>query len=874
MKKFLPITLIFFYLHSTAQISSKGNENTFIKGAKNKVDYLIRHKSTYNIPDNMVNYVAGLLMINRIDKKDSLNNAVMIWLKKYNDLTAKVNFLPRGDIRTQANQQLNLGNFPVVERLLAMKSDYHDFKRIFSNAIQITGDQNTVIYGDYNNVTYSVSEVIQYNLPEGVTLNLLNQLKAKDNELRKKGDNIQELQSNLSDKKELLHSWISRYQQIVDQLRNSPDKIQVAAAKKFENGDLDGALVELNKTTGTEVNMANNRLLKARIMTLQFDYHNLDSQLETVRMYYQTSVPLIPNFTNYMEYCRFLVDFSSDYLTALPILQKAIPLANSLKNKVEALNYLAICFTAIGNRLEAQNEIKIALELLDQNEPLSDDDLIEKKGVLQFNMGMAFAYNNAPQANIKTSTNFCVEAISTMQRVKGDIDGANRQIAIIQLVLGKGISLQGNLKGALTTFKTAQQFYEKQIKKQPQIWLGLSQLYLNLGETFFNLNKLDSSIYYLQKSRLLVEPNVDIHNKILFIQLSLIYSDLVSYYQQRNLDSAKYYLLHLDQILDPLYNEDQNYFGLSRASIYTDLGTIYNVQGKYNEAIETLENAYHLFVKNVAIIQGNPIKFNICVIQLSSTYNSTYQFPKSIAFNHDVVTKIADAEVTNPTIFQMIEPQANSLIAATFYNWGKLDSALIYIKKALAPTETNVKQYSLLYIDPYINYTSQLIQIFAASDNISGVNQTFKHFETLWNDIYSMSAAADTLQRTKVGEAISNFAFGYFQQMISRGDDPQKIYSLCNSYFDIAESQMLDDPQQAKNNFVLLQQANFYYRRALLEQDMSIKTFADNLVSHKHNERKCIYIKKSRMLLNKAPSTLVAINLKNALDILPNADCQ
>lgn len=875
MKKLVfNLLLIFGSLFAKAQtMQTHGNNSAIIKGANNKVKYIIAEKSKFNIPENLVNYVAGLLMMNRIDQHDQVNQALSVWIGKYNQLQTKVKALADGSKKTEALDQLQLGNFPEVENLLNIKTNYTSFNHFFSNAIQTNGDQSPVIIGDYNNVTYTVTQIIQYNLPEGVTLTLLNQLKAKDNDLRQKKDNIQALQTNVTEKEEALRSWIHRYRQIADQLKNSPDAAGKRAALLFENGDLDGALRELDKASGSEIGMAKNRLLKARIMTLQFDYKDLDAQLDKIKTYYETSVPLIPTYENNMDYCRFLVDFKGDGSTAIPILQKTLNLAQNLSERVEVLNYLAICFLNV-DKINAVNYIQQALTLLDEQEPLTEEKLVERKAALQFNLGAGFAINNLDQANIKASVDLTNKAIETLRRVRKDTLESQKQIAIMQSSLGKGLALEGDFNNSMITYKTAQRFYENEIKKQPQIWLGLSMLYYNIGDTYMNLGQRDSALLYLQNSRLLLEPNVNVHNKMLFFQLSLIYTGLVNYYQPVSIDSVKIYLLNLDRILEPLYLSNKEAFGLSRAAIYADLGTIYNIQGNFTESLSKLEASYDLFMHNLATIQANTQKFYICINQLTNTYAATRQFEKGISFNHELIRKIKQASNLNPMVFNTIVSQAYSQLATIYLVSNMPDSALVNTRQAIAPIEIMVKQYPILYADNYILYTAQLIYIYSAKSNMDAVDSVFKHYINTWNDIYALNDLASKNVRSKIAESTSNFAFTFYQTELAHGLDLQILYSLSNRFLDMADRQFQADPLEDNKKLSILQRANFYYRRAYFENDQAIHLPADNNTAKSHALAKCNYYQKCTELLARCPpNNQLTISLWGMLGKLPTTDC-
>src|SRR5205085_5017308 len=90
----------------------------------------------------------------------SINHALAIWIKKYKELKLEIDKITDKSLHDRLLFNLNQGEFPLIEKTLALRTNYKELYRIFPETYQTSGNQSPVIIGDFATVTYIVEEVV------------------------------------------------------------------------------------------------------------------------------------------------------------------------------------------------------------------------------------------------------------------------------------------------------------------------------------------------------------------------------------------------------------------------------------------------------------------------------------------------------------------------------------------------------------------------------------------------------------------------------------------------------------------------------------------------------------------------------------------
>jgi tetratricopeptide (TPR) repeat protein len=876
--KRLATVIIILILHiglaqGQASLHTAGKQSPIIKGAHNKINYLTQEKSKLSIPDELIPYLSGLLMMNKIDANSRINEAVNLWMSKYSELKAAVNAMHPGEGKAQAIAKLQKGDFPAVEQLLNIHTNYKAITQIFSNSYLTSGDFSPILVGDYNNVTYTVSKIIEYDLPEGITVNLLTELKSKDIQIKTKNNSLQLLQGSLSEKETTIKSWIKRYRDIEQQLKNSPDAISQKAYALFQNGDLNGALLELDKGLGGDVVMAKNRILKAKILMLKLDYKTYDDQLNKIKVYYETSVPFIPSYNNYLEYAKFLVDYKRDFAAAAPVLQSAMAKATDYTQLVEIDNYLALAF---GNdRLKSVSYLEQALNMLNAHEPLQDAKLIDQKTLIQYNIGVTCTTGGYIRSEYGKAIQYTLDAIKTNERLpltntkRAEVEGRLFQ------TLGRLRYQQGEITGGLEGYRTAKTIFEKLLPKNPQIFSPLAALYSEIADANLTIGRSDTCIYYLINAKNLVEPNINLNNKSTYVQLSGIYSSIGNYYSSKMLDSSRIYLVKLDSILEPFFKNDPAFFLNFKATLYTDLGTVFMYKQDVSNALRYLEGAFQCYISDLGNMQYNIPKFLTCTQALTSAYIAIQNPGKAVDFNLRLMADVDKASRFNPIPFQVVMPQVYSQLSGAYLGESRIDSAIIYCQMARKLIEDLTKKYAESYVVQYGQYTNQLVNLLLIKKDLPRVDSLLNSFDAVWENVYSINDYANTGLRCTVGEQIANIAFNFYQYELSQAINKEITIRYTNKFLDLAQKHFQNWHISNESLKDIGSLATFYYRRAYLENDLTAQTVTDTRVSNTHAGLKCEYLTKAKQLFPLMPDNRqLNVVLKNQIMLIPAGNCQ
>ena len=846
-------------LFSSITIKSQPNvQSPTITGARAKVTYINNRKAELNIPQSLTPYLAGLLMSNNINSKTQIDQALLAWTKKYNELKSKIDLTNDTNIKKEALSELQQGNFTGVENLLNSNTNYFQLLSIFPNSYKNARNQSPTIIGDYANVTYVVNEIIQYNLPDGVTVALLSQLKIKDDSLKKQSDKIES-------KSALVKRWITQYRELEKQLKDSPDSIRKNAYAFFEKGDFDNALKVLNKASGDEVLMAENRILKAKLLLLKLNYDSLDVQLRTIRKYYSTAIPFLTDFQSHYDYAKFLIDYVGDNVNAIPELMLCLDSAKSLQQKVEVRKYLSMAYSTV-NLNKSIEYAEEALKFIDAAEPIYNMDMIREKATLLYDLGITY---RGDTSLTRKSIKFFNDAILTLKRDTTKNESQQFSIAIYEAAKGKSFQMLNDTLNAMQCYLKAKSLFEKESsinRSEVLLW----QTYFTIGQLLQLKQKNDQALVYYQKAKNLIEPKININSSNYFLNFFQVYDAIITIFElTAHNDSILIYLYDINNKIKPFMQKDSISFRFYQALIYTSLGNYYlksvnNLFANYNlksinisSAKSYLTQSYLIYFQNLSLVTDNLTKRNFqnCIILLNQAYILSNDFNGALDFNNTLIDRLMKLSIINPLgLFDDFISQVYGLISDDYAMMRpNSDSSIYYLSKSLAIVEPKALQYPLLYNEQYFSFCLKICAIYVDKQMINNADQRTSLYISSWENIYKVSEPSRNVLTVVNAERIALFA-SLFQQKsttaISSGNR-DTLLLLAQKYYQIADNNF--NLQQNKSIIELNKYAFFLVARSIFENYLSQTNIDNESVMHKNN--KCQYAQNAKTILTSLPQS-------------------
>jgi len=195
--------------------------------------------------------------------------------------------------------------------------------------------------------------------------------------------------------------------------------------------------------------------------------------------------------------------------------------------------------------------------------------------------------------------------------------------------------------------------------------------YMNLGYAYYYISEIDSALKYFVIAKQLKAVKEKISD--FYLILSILGG---VYYKKRDFDiSLKYHFEALDVLVS--YNLDNKL-----VETYYSIGSVYNALSEYDKAIE-----YYLKAKSL-IINEREIINSMILHAMGIVYEELRNYKKALSLN---ITSLFNLNNNNDL---NIKISCLNSIGSIYHKIGKLDSALIYIKKA--------KDLSENYFDPQI----------------------------------------------------------------------------------------------------------------------------------------------------------------------------
>lgn len=383
---------------------TSGDKSPIIKGTKAYIEY--RNETdlqNISIPDELMPLLAGLLLEN--DKSiEEAQPALEVWINKYKELQEQIGKEKDSSKKERALQALRQSDFVEVEQILGLKTNYNQLLSTFSNSYSpnttsTSGAESPIIIGDYATVKYVVNQVVKYQLPEGVTVNLLRELKSAQianvdlqSDLTDQSKKIVNLETSLKNKDQVILDWISQYNEVKNQLRNTPGELAQQAFTWFERGNLKKAMEVLNQIDESKEQMGRASFLQAKILSLQVKGENFDKLSKEILTYYQQAAALSQDVEIHIQYATYLVSNQMDANAALRVLQAAEEYQKSDKDRFLYKSAETGIYHMLGNFEASIRAGKTAIGYSEQIDVQNDTLLLSHLNACQVFMANSLDY--------------------------------------------------------------------------------------------------------------------------------------------------------------------------------------------------------------------------------------------------------------------------------------------------------------------------------------------------------------------------------------------------------------------------------------------------------------------------------------------------
>lgn len=878
MKKLLFLVFCLVVSNSILAQSTSGNKSPILIGSKEKINYVKEQVINQKIPAELIPYLSGLIFSNTQigSNKSNINEALTVWFKKYNNVKASIDKISDFNTKKLAIKSLAEGNFGAVEELTKIKSNYQELIKTFPKSYQTSGDNSPIIIGDYGTVTYVVKEIINYQLPEGLTLNLVNELRSKDKLIGNQATKLGDLTKSVANKEAIVKDYINRYNAIKEQLRISPLEVYKSAYNFFVNGDYDGALKILEKSTGNDKSLGESRMIKARILLLQLNTSKIDATLAEIDKCYNLGITLSPSAENYFEYGKFLIDYPGNYIGAISILEKADLLTTDKIKKINIYNYLGIAYSAT-DRIKTNSIHEKAIQLLDEMEPLTDKSLITLKAQLYANIGYGYATRFFNVNDIKTGISFSEKAIAEIDKMHSDVEEDKFKKARFLNQLGQQYALIADTIKSMESYKRALTFFEKEYANKPDVYaISLTGVYANMAELYFNTARPSMAVPLLNKSIAIVEPKISIDNRIYLFAYEQLYTALLKNYVAMNMggDILKN-LLKMRRMLEPFLIEDPKTFAIHKAWVDTDLGEAYLFKKQLDSATIYMEPAYKYYAENMNALQFDKMKAGKCLYQMNEIWIQLGQSDKAIEANNNFLEKLKDAVAINRFAYEDFIPQIERQLARIYTTLGLKEKALEHMEAALIIVEPKAKQYGSSYLESYNNYMIQYFLLNLAFADFDKADEVVTRFKSGCITILEVDPFVKANMQATIGDCISNFSvqlFSYTQiqpNTLSPGN-LEKLFTMGQKYFDDSDSYYATAISQKPTDGI---KYAITLSNAIFLQNFWMNLLADNNQRDAHKNKKCALATKSKNILANLGSNSYTSGIIEKIQFL-TSDCK
>jgi hypothetical protein len=831
-----------------------GSRNSVIRGANNKISYISSLELKNNIPDSLTNYIAGLLFTNKNIKSDqsSILSAVTVWMNKYHELENKIASEPDLAKRNKIFYLLREGDFAGVEDELHVKTDFKQLSAKFPDTYMVYGDRNSIINGDFNTVTYVVKQIINYNLPEGLTANLITELKMSEDTVKTKNRQVTKLLHSLQSKDNVIQSWVVRYRSVEKELKNSPTAVSKKAYGYFIRGYLDSAMLALSMANTTVQALADNSILKAKILLLELNYKSYDSTLNEINKAYSIGVNISPTYNRLIEYGQFLINYPNDVNIAISVLTKALDSATTSIKKITVYKLLGIAYQS-SDKVRSTEMLEKALAMLTANEPLTDSSLLDTKAIVQFGLGYNYGNAGTDTAIYRSAVDITWDAIGTLARIKPSSENLQFKKAIFESALGGYYTLLQDTGNALKVLNEALAFFADEHNDKLSYVPAAVNVYVNLAQVHMNNVQLKPAIECLYKAKELIRQKVNIKSNIYLIRTEQVYTMLVNNYgflQKR--DSVIKYLDEFRMMLEPLTRDSSKVYLFSYSQVITDLAAFYIDDGRLEQGEKLLQMAYTFFSSNLISVEADNLKFEKCMNFMAVYYIKSQKQDSGITFFKTIVAPIKKNENFNKLTFEDFESQIYLHISELFADKKGWDSAKVYVIKAIEISETKAKQGPLINIIAYTFHVNKYCTLLQRQGLVEEIDSLSKSFISSCQFMSGFSPYIKDHYRGVIGNCAASFGSNICDVIDSLN---LKDTSLLLSYYAIAD---MCYEEALRNQLVANLEKNneynfayFLYSRARLETKWAC--LGETTQRERHLANKARFLKQCDTYMNILP---------------------
>jgi len=761
--------LLFFSLACGATIAlaqpgafTTGDGSPILIGAQNKVNYIRKVDIRNNIPESLAPYLAGLIFANKNIRSDSVKNinaSLQVWMNKYFELQRRIAATADSNKKMTCQQYLDLGDFTSVENVLKISTDFRALKKQFPNTYQTHGSESPIIIGDYGTVTYVVDQIITYNLPEGLTSNILVQLRVSQDSLRLRVREVSQLRQFAESREIKIREYITKYRIVEKQLQSSPDLVNKRVLALFNKQDFDGALRELERARGSDAAIANNELIRARILMLQLNYQAYDSSVMEINKAYRLCTTFAPTYDRLLEYGKFLDEY--DYIDTsqrITILTQAYDSANTLPRKILASRYLSDAYMS-SDLVKAKNILERALDLLRRNEPITDSLLTVNKAIMELNLGRTYIFQRFDTINYVKALQHSLEARRTLQStglpsadLKYYLALFDRNIAYMYFVLQDSTN-------AIDYYKKAIAFYEAPEHANLTYFTGHVRANLGLASLYSTYFQLDKANAILLRTIQMIQTDVSLRSRIYVQEIEETYTVLITNELKMNkMDEALRYSEEFRNLITPFMGPNsKEFYSIALAEVDVDLGAYYLQKADYPRCKEMLQGAYDFYIADLSGALKDKQKFVNCIYYLHEYYVNTNETIPGIQFNQDLLARIVEYRGSSFDAFTDLESQVQYQLSELFYNVKRYDSAETYIRTAIATSELKSRQQPVENIKSFAIQTNGLLRIMLRRQNSHGVDSLTDSFITSCASMSNSSPWVRDHYRAIIGTLLSTY---------------------------------------------------------------------------------------------------------------------
>ncbi|MEZ4909213.1 MAG: tetratricopeptide repeat protein, partial [Saprospiraceae bacterium] len=337
--------------------------------------------------------------------------------------------------------------------------------------------------------------------------------------------------------------------------------------------------------------------------------YDINFEFEKGENIYKTLYELFPNnkiiVFNYALVCHR----SARYETAIILYQEAIGLSSDIETEINIYNNLGTLYLDLNNFKNSKESLTKALKLFS----FENSDILQISKVSTLN-NWGHYYMRVNQLD---SALLCLENAIDYSKGENIEKYVPRSLAAVYLNLGDTYRNLDEFEQSEYYYKQSISQYEILSKKSNNLLVNLGTAYNNIGKLYLDYNIDNSAKDYLLKASIIEKKLEDKYSSSITIKLLSIYINLAELYLRvRDLEESELALQKCISMLDHLNYVDMKSSRHEQVTVYNNLGHLYQKQKLY-------ERAEEYYLKSLSI--GEELISEDSVIYaglLSTTYNN------------------------------------------------------------------------------------------------------------------------------------------------------------------------------------------------------------------------------------------------------------